>query len=333
MIGKFSEILKKGVDLSESEAFSCLETIFSGDVKEGDIVEFLELMCQKGEASSEIIGFSKCLLKHRQSVELNDDAIDLCGTGGSGRTRFNVSTTVAFVLAAGGYKVAKHGNRGSRTNNGSFDLLEKLGINISTNPEEEAKLFEKFGLCFFFARSHHPAMKAVGPARMKLGKRSIFNLIGPLCNPADVPYQIVGVSKPELGPLLANSLSQLGKKRILVVYGEPGIDEFSVSGSSKYWINEGSTLQEHTFNPQECGIAIKDYDALPGGNCDENSLIFQQIIDGQDCNGLLDMVAINAGAAIYTYGKTKSIAEGTSLAKDLILSGKVRSFFDSYPKD
>lgn len=328
----FIEKIKNGQNLSEEEASSCLHSILHDQWEESDLIKFLEALISKGESIDEITGFAKELVKNCVKISIDKEAIDLCGTGGSGLDRFNVSTTVAFVLAAGNYKVAKHGNKGSKQPNGAFDLLEELNIKFMLTPPELENQFNTHNLCFMFARTHHPAMKAVGPARAKLGKRSIFNIVGPLSNPAQVYHQIVGVSKKEQGKDLLQALVNLGKKRALVVYGEPGIDEFSISGNSTYWFWDGNTISKNTFNPKEHGITLKDYTQLPHGLSDINAELFLRLLEGDSCGGLDDMVALNAGAAIYTLGKTESIQEGYKIAKELLSSGKVKNYFDQFPK-
>lgn len=328
----FIEKVKNAQSLSETEASSCLHSILHDQWEEADLITFLEALITKGESIDEISGFAKELIKNCVKISVDKEAIDLCGTGGSGLDRFNVSTTVAFVLAAGGFKVAKHGNKGSKRPNGAFDLLEELKINFLVSPEELTSQFNTHNLCFMFARTHHPAMKAVGPARAKLGKRSIFNIVGPLSNPAQVNYQIVGVSKKEQGADLLKALVNLGKKKALVVYGEPGIDEFSISGPSTYWFWDGKEMTENTFNPNKHGIELKNYQDLPHGLSDINAELFLRLLEGDSCGGLDDMISLNAGAAIFTLGKASSIQEGYFEAKALLSSGKVKTFFDAFPK-
>lgn len=332
MIQQYTELIRQGQDLKENEAYQCLQDIFSENCPEEEIIELLKALIHKGESLEELIGFSRSLLENCVSVDLDDDAIDLCGTGGSGLERYNISTSVAFLLAASGIKVAKHGNKGSSKNNGSFDLLEKLGIDLQSTPEEESRHFARYGLCFLFARTHHPAMKNVGPARAKLGQRSIFNLIGPLCNPANVSHQIVGVSNPSIGPLMAEALLKLGKKKVMIVHGEPGIDELSISGKNTIWLGSDGKIEEQQLNPSDLGIEIKAYSDLPHGDCEKNAQLFHQLLEGDPCQGLDDMVALNAGAAMMLVGATTDISEGYQTAKANLKNGKAKEFFEAYPK-
>lgn len=333
-VNMIEDALKKiidGKDLDEQEASLCLSEIFNGSIKEELIINFLKALTKKGESISEIIGFVKHLSSRSVPVLGLQNAVDTCGTGGSGMDRFNVGTTIAFVLASGGYPVAKHGNRGSRKPNGSFDLLEALDVNFELSAEQEAAIFKKTGLAFLYARAHHPVMKLIGPARAKLESRSIFNIIGPLCNPANVFYQVVGVSNKELGEKLIEVLKQLGRKRAIVVYGEPGIDEFSVSGQSTYWLlNEKGEISMHHIEPGIINIQRHEFSTVPGGEANDNKELFYRVLEGEDCNGLLNMVALNAGAAIHVLGRSVSIVDGYHTALDLINSGQSKDFFDSY---
>jgi anthranilate phosphoribosyltransferase len=330
----FTEALNKvsnGQDMTEQEASLCLSEIFSGKIPEEKCVSFLKALTEKGESVDEILGFAKHLSSRSVGVVGLHNAVDTCGTGGSGMARFNVGTTMAFVLASGGYPVAKHGNRGSRKPNGSFDLLEALDVNFELTPEQESAIFKKTGLAFLYARAHHPDMKTVGSARAKMNTRSIFNIIGPLCNPANVSFQVVGISNKELGEKMIQVLKRLGRKRAIVVYGEPGIDEFSISGPSSYWLlNEKGDVSFHNIELGIIGIQSHDFATVPGGDAKTNQDLFSRILKGESCSGLLDMVALNAGAAIHVLGRSVSIVDGYHTALDLISSGQTLEFFESY---
>jgi anthranilate phosphoribosyltransferase len=330
MIKEATELLKRNLDLSREQAQEAVGEMLAGNCSEDEIARFLGALADKGESIDEIVGFYQALMQNRLEVKLSRDAVDIVGTGGSGRIRYNISTTAAFILAAAGFPVAKHGNKGSSRPNGSFDLLEKLGISLNTSAEDAAELFDRANLCFLYARTCHPAMRHVGPARARLKRRTVFNIIGPLCNPAAVPYQVVGVSDLKLGLKLAECLARLGRKRALVVYGEPGIDEFSISGPSRYWQIESGVVRQHLLNPADLGLRPVDYGDLPGGDADENYEIFFRLLDGGSCNGLLDMLCLNAAAGIYTLGAAHDFSSGLAIARETVMSGKARLFFDSY---
>ena len=330
MIKETIELLKHNKNLSLEQAQNVVNRMLTGECSEEDIINFLSALADKGESIDEIAGFCEALMQNCRKVVLPGEAIDIVGTGGSGLLRFNISTTAAFVLASAGYPVAKHGNKGSARPNGSFDLLDKLGISLDLSVAEETELFKDTHLCFLYARTHHPAMKYVGPARAKLKRRTVFNIIGPLCNPAAVPYQVVGVSDLKSGAKLAECLVRLGRKRALVVCGEPGIDEFSVSGTSHYWQIESGHIRECRLDPGELGLQTVHYENLPGGDANENYEIFFRLLDGEDCDGLFDMLCLNVAAGIYTLGRVYDFAAGLSIARETIFSGKARLFYEDY---
>lgn len=324
--------IQNGNDLDENSARACVLELFSGECGEDEIVTLLAALADKGESVSEITGFASGLLEKCVKVPAAVACADLCGTGGTGRTRFNVSTTAAFVIASAGIPVAKHGNRGSKAPNGSFDLIEKLGIRFDTTPAEEAAALEEHNLCFIFARSHHPAMRHVGPARMKLARRSIFNLVGPLSNPAGAQTQLLGVSDPRTAEKIANALLALGKTKALVVHGHPGIDELSVSGKSEGLLVSNGTVSPFSFTPERVGLSPVNPERLPGGNVDENAESFLRLLEGEKLNGLSDMVCLNAGTVVWLAGRADSVEEGYKLAGELLASGKAKTCFEEYRK-
>lgn len=327
MLKTWSERLVDGDDLSSDEAERALTALLNADVSDEQRVLFLGALAQKGETVDEICGFVRGMMSRCQNVVLPSGGVDLCGTGGSGLERFNISTSVAYLLASMHVGVVKHGNRGSKKRNGSFDLLEALGVDLNLSAEEQAQRYGRTKLCFLFARQHHPAVKAVGPARAKLGGRTIFNLVGPLCNPALVKHQVLGVSDPALGPVMADALLKLERHKAVVVWGEPGIDEFSVSGESRAWWLVNGQVQEETFSPEDFGIERVPYDNLPKGDCEENAEIFRRLCEGDPQGGLADMVALNAAAAMVVVNRAGSMKEGFALSRAKLASGEVALFF------
>lgn len=330
MISDYLTKLKKNQDLGQDEAEQCLDMIFHESVEDDDIAELLILLAEKGETKDEIAGFSKSLLKKAVTLNLTRESIDLCGTGGSGRNRFNISTLSAFILASGGIKVIKHGNKGSRRPNGSFDLLEKLECPFVLSEDKQKEVFHATNLCFVFARTFHPAMKKVVPARKKAGRRTIFNIIGPLCNPAQPYYQIIGTTDYTKANLIAQVLAQSDRKKCLVAVGEPGIDEISISGKTTLYEIEDGSIKEYSFEPQDFNIPLIKYEYLPGGDADANSVLFLDLIDGKGNVHLKDMVCLNAGAAFFCAGVDNSIEEGYKRSCQLIESGKVKDVFEKY---
>ncbi len=332
MISKYIDKIKVGRSLQSDEAEQCLNIILEKDVADGQIAELLIALSEKGESADEILGFSRALLAKSRSVSLPSNAIDSCGTGGSGLNRFNVSTTAAFVLSAGGVPVVKHGNKGSKRPNGSFDLLEKLGCEFDFEDDRLARIFAKTNVCFLFARAYHPVMKKVVTARQMADRRTIFNLSAPLCNPANPQYQILGTIDVAMGRQLAEVLRQLRRKRFLIVIGDPGIDEISISGPTHIFERAGNVTREYKITPSDFGITEQNYDTIPGGDSDENAEIFLSLLQNRTPEPILDLVCLNAGAAFYCFGRTDSIKDGFDLSKSLFARGLVQDKFLEYKR-
>ena len=332
MISKDIDKIKAGGSLQSDEAEQCLNTILEKDVPDQQIAELLIALSEKGESADEILGFSRALLARSKPVPLTSNAIDSCGTGGSGLNRFNVSTTAAFVLSAGGVPVIKHGNKGSKRPNGSFDLLEELGCEFDFEDGPLTDIFAKTNVCFLFARTYHSVMKKVVTARQMADRRTIFNLSAPLCNPANPQYQILGTIDVEMGRQLAEVLRQLGRARFLIVIGEPGIDEISISGPTHIFERAEDVTREYKITPSEFGITQRNYSVIPGGDSDENAEIFLSLLQNQTPEPILDLVCLNAGAAFYCFGRTDSIKDGFDLSKSLFARGLVQEKFLAYKR-
>lgn len=317
--------------MSEMGAYECLREIFEGKTSVDDIATLLGGLVDKGESVSEIVGFTRAMRDRMIGLELSGDAIDICGTGGSGKSRFNVSTSVGFVLNALGVGVAKHGNRGSKTANGSFDFLEALQVPFGQDKATLESIFKSTGLIFMFARYHHPAVANVGPARKVLGRRTIFNLIGPLCNPACVPYQIIGTLKRKVADKLAEAVRVLGTKRTLVIVGFDGLDELSNAGPSVVLDIRDSGVTEFLFDPAAEGIPVRSLDDISGGSAKENAALFCELISERRMDhAISQLVALNAGAALYCCGKTSTIIAGYHEALGAIGDGRVWAAYDAY---
>ena len=332
MISKYIDKLREGESLQADEGEQCLSAILESNLPDEQIAELLIAFSEKGETADEILGFSRALLAKARPVPLSSDVIDSCGTGGSGLNRFNVSTTAAFVLSAGGVPVVKHGNKGSKRPNGSFDLLEKLDCEFDFRDDCLEDIFKRTNVCFLFARTYHPVMKKVVTARQMVDRRTIFNLSAPLCNPANPQYQILGTIDVDIGRQLVEVLRHLGRKRFLIVVGEPGIDEISISGHTHIFEMAEGVTREYQISPSDFGIAKRDYNTIPGGDSDENAEIFLSLLQYQTPEPILDMVCLNAGAAFYCFGRTDSIEEGFDLSKDLFAKGLVQEKFLEYKR-
>jgi anthranilate phosphoribosyltransferase len=321
MIQEYIDKLAAKQDLAEEESFNCLNKILSGKSVTKEIKQLLLNLNEKGEAISEIVGFAKAMRAYMLTVDLEGDVIDICGTGGTQKERFNVSTAAAFILAADGIKVAKHGNRGSRKPNGSFDFLENLGINFNHSVARIETLFNETDLAFLFARNHHQAMKHVVQARKEIGARTIFNILGPLCNPAKPRYQIIGTISESLAGNIAEALQKLGITKGLVICGAYGIDELTTCGTSIVFEVTKDEIKKYEFKASNLGIKAKVSD-LEGYDYDNNANLFLQIFSGKKINHkIAQLICLNAGAAFYCINRTDSIKKGYDLAKQVLKSG------------
>lgn len=319
------DILAKIVDgghLTEEEAYKAMNTIFKGEATEAQIASFLTALRMNKETPEEISGCAKAMRDNAVIVEGETDAIDIVGTGGDLAASFNISTTASFVIAAAGAKVAKHGNRSVSSKSGAADVLEALGAKIGLSAEDSKKCIDQIGAAFLFAQTHHGAMKYAGPVRGQLGVRTVFNILGPLGNPAKTNYIVLGVYEKELVHTIANVLSNIGIRRALVVYGDDQLDELSISSSTSIAeVNHGE-IKEYTLNPEELGLKLSKKEDIVGGTAEENAVITKNILSGKEQGAKRDIILLNAGAALYTIGKTESIQEGIYLARKMIDSGK-----------
>ena len=323
----FKELLsyvKSGRHLTVDQSKQLMTAILSGEIEESDLINLLQYFDEKAVQSNELFGMLSALKEFCVAFDHEPVAIDTCGTGGSNKTRFNISTCVAFVLAAAGEKVVKHGNYGSISPNGSFNFLESLGIPFLLPPDQLAYILNETKCCFLFARSFHPAMKHVVNARKVFGKRSFFNLLGPLANPANVSYQLIGMPNDDHLELLSNVVRMMGMKKVIFVIGGDGRDEISLAGASK--IIEVTALEnkEYEFNFEKM-IKVSDT-TYSCGNSSENAKLLQDILDDKDFNHpVIDHICINAAAGLLTLGKVTDLIEGYHLSKSLFENGNVEA--------
>jgi anthranilate phosphoribosyltransferase len=320
MLTQYIQHIQIGRDLDESMSEDALSRIFSGTESEDDIGNILVALAEKGESVSEIVGFANAMRANMTRIEIPGDSLDVCGTGGSGKERFNISTASALVLAACGVGVVKHGNYGSKQPNGSFDFLESLDIPFYSDPLEVASQFQVHNVCFIFARYFHPAMKVVGPIRQKLGRRTIFNILGPLCNPAKNTHHVMGTTTLETAEKLAQALQRLGITRALVVAGGDGLDELSPVGDNTVLDVTQSGISKSTVAGSELDVDVSGY---PVGNADQNAAFFTSIILSQKPHALIDHIAINAGLGLLCMNKVDSLQDGIQTARDAMLSDAV----------
>ncbi len=316
-------------DLSADETAEVLAEIMHGDVSEIQIAGFLIALRTKGETVDELAGLARTMRALAVHVESKrEDLLDTSGTGGGKRT-FNVSTTAALIAAGAGCAVAKHGNRSATSLSGSADVLEALGARIDLAPESVARCIEEAGFGFMFAPAHHQATRFVVPVRRELAVRTIFNLLGPLTNPAGAKRQLIGVSDPSHIETIAGALARLGVDRALVVSSEDGLDEVSTSGVTHVVEVNGEDLRRYTLTPSDVGIELAGEGGYEGGTPEENAAVTRAILAGE--RGVrTDLALINAGAAVYAAGVAESIAEGVQAARTALEDGSAQSALELY---
>ncbi|MBR1646132.1 MAG: anthranilate phosphoribosyltransferase [Selenomonadaceae bacterium] len=325
------KIVNKG-DLTYDEAFAVMNEIMSGETSATQNAAFLSALSTKNaraETTDEIAGCAAAMRSHATAVDTGMDVFEIVGTGGDNSQSFNISTTSAIIAAAGGMKVAKHGNRAASSKCGAADCLEALGVNIDQSPEKCIELLREVGICFFFAQKYHASMKYVGAIRRELGFRTVFNILGPLTNPGKPSMQILGVYDEYLINPLAQVLIGLGVKRGMVVYGQDKLDEISLSAPTSICeINDG-WIKNFVIKPEDFGFSRCTREDLRGGDPAENAAITRSILRG-DKGHKRNAVLLNAGAALYVGGKAETFKSGVELAAELIDSGKALDTLEKY---
>ena len=319
-------------DLSFKEAYTVMNEIMNGEtsaVQNAAFLSALSTKSAKAETKDEIAGCATAMREHAIQVKTPFDVFEIVGTGGDHSNSFNISTTSALVAAAGGLKVAKHGNRAASSKSGTADCLEALGVNINQDPEKCVELLETVGMCFFFAQKYHTSMKHVGPIRKELGIRTVFNILGPLTNPASPQYQLLGVYDEYLVEPLAEVLMSLGVKRGMVVHGLDKLDEISLSAPTKVCEFKEGLHRTYIIQPEDFGFERCSKDDLVGGDPKENAQITIDILKGQKGHKR-NAVLMNAGASLYIGGKAESFKEGVDLAATLIDSGKALDTLEAF---
>ncbi|HIG51629.1 MAG TPA: anthranilate phosphoribosyltransferase [Candidatus Marinimicrobia bacterium] len=308
--------------LAQEESRDVMFKIMSGEYDDAQISGFLIALRAKGERSAEIAGFAQAMRDKMTKIESVDDAIDMCGTGGDASGTFNISTAASFVVAGAGVPVAKHGNRSMTSKSGSADVLTALGVDITLPPEKVSECIKTIGIGFMFAPSLHPAMKYAMGARKALGTRTVFNILGPLCNPAGVDRQLMGIFEGSLTDKVAKVLKKLGSKHAMVVHGYDGLDEISTTASTKIsHLQENNTIESTAVSPADFGMVKASLEDLKGGEPDENAVIIKNILNNTDQGKKADIVILNAGAGIFVGGKSKTLKEGVEVARASIKSG------------
>ena len=337
MIKEAIEKIVDKQDLTFEEAYEVMNEIMNGETSQTQNAAFLAALSTKStkaETIAEISGCAQAMREHATKVDHPGmEVLEIVGTGGDRSHTFNISTTSAFVIAAAGVKVAKHGNRAASSLSGTADCQQALGINIEQDPETAVRLLEQVGVCFLFAQKYHSAMKYVGAIRKELGFRTVFNILGPLTNPANPDYFLLGVYDEYLVEPVAKVLNQLGVKRALVVYGQDRLDEISASAPTTVCELKNGFYRSIVIKPEDFGMTRGTKEELKGGTAEENAKITRDILDGKITGTKRNAVILNAGASIYVAGKADTIAEGMKIAAEMIDSGKAKEVLGNYIKE
>ena len=325
--------LSKKEDLSYQEAEAVMNEIMGGEATPVQMSSYLTALSLKGETIEEITASAAGMRAHCIKLLHDLNVLEIVGTGGDGSNSFNISTTASLVIAAGGVPVAKHGNRAASSKSGAADVLEALGVNINLSPEQSAQLLKKINICFLFAQNYHIAMKYVAPVRKELGIRTVFNILGPLSNPAGANMELMGVFDEALVEPLAQVMMKLGVTRGMVVYGQDSLDEISMSAPTSVCEIRDGWFQSYVLTPEQFGYARCSKEELQGGTPGENAEITRAILNGRERGAKRQAVCLNAGASLYITGKTGTIEEGVTRAERLIDSGAAAAKLEEFIRE
>lgn len=326
----FKSLIAKVADgntLASDEAEAAFEAMMSGDATSGQIGGFLMALRVRGETVDEITAGAKVMRAKAVQVPAPANAIDTCGTGGDASGTYNISTAASFAVAACGVPVAKHGNKALSSKSGSAEVLEKLGVKLDIGPDLIRRCIDEAGIGFMFAPAHHSAMKHVGPTRAELGTRTIFNLLGPLSNPAGTKFQVVGVFDDKWVEPLAHVLKNLGSTRVWIMHGSDGLDELTTTGSSRVAELKDGNISTFEVTPEDVGLPRASAADLKGGDPDENTAALRALLDGET-GPYRDIVALNAAASLVVAGKAPTLKAGVQIAGDAITSGAAKAALD-----
>ena len=320
MIREAIETLVNQQHLSREQAAQVMEEIMTGEATPAQIGAFLTALRFKGETADEIAGMARVMREKAHQVHYAEAVVDTCGTGGDASGSFNVSTAAAFVAAAAGLKVAKHGNRAMSSRCGSADILEALGVKIELTPDQVRRCLDETGIGFMFAPAFHPAMRFAAGPRREIGIRTVFNILGPLTNPAGAMHQVLGVADASIAPTMAQVLQRLGSKHALVVHGTDNLDEISICASTQVWELGATGIREYTIAPEELGLQRAPSTAIKGGSAQENAATLRGLLSTEK-GPLRDMVALNAAAALVAADRASDLQAGLTIAQQAIDSG------------
>lgn len=321
--------IQEGFDLSEKEMIHAMQDIMAGTVPESQLAAFLNTLAERGETTAEITGAARVMREKASCIQAPEDAVDCCGTGGDAANTYNISTAVALVAAACSVPVAKHGNRAASSKSGAADVLEALGVNLDLDQKNLEDALKRLNFCFLMAPRHHKSMKHVIPVRKKLGRRTIFNLLGPLANPAGAQTQLIGVFDRKWIRPMAEVLDNLGTRRAWVVHGEDGLDEITTTGKTHIAILENGAIKETEITPEDFGLPGANPEDLKGGDAKMNAQALRNLLDGAP-SAYRDIVLANTAAVLLLHGDAATLKEGVQQAAQAIDSGKAKSVLDSY---
>ena len=320
MIREAIDTLVQSQDLPQQEAAQAMNEMMEGEATPAQMAAFITALRIKGETVDEITGMALTMREKSLKVATDGLLVDTCGTGGDGQNTINVSTAAALVTAATGVKVAKHGNRAASSACGSADVLEALGVKIDLSPEGVQRCLEEVGIGFMFAPVFHPAMRHAAVPRREIGIRTVFNILGPLTNPAGAHAQLLGVADPQVAEKMAQALGRLGTQRAIVVHGEEGLDEISIAGPTRVCELSDDQVRSYTMTPEDAGLSRSSLSGIQGGSVERNAELLQGVLRG-DAGPALDVVLLNAAAALVVGDKAKDLKEGVELARRTVASG------------
>ena len=327
MIRESINTVVSGQSLTMEEASSVMREIMEGEATPAQLGAFLTALALKGETTQEIAGMARVMREMALRVDVDGELVDTVGTGGDGKNTFNISTATAFIAAGAGLKVAKHGNRATSGSCGSADVLEALGVQIELSPEAVARCINEVGVGFMFAPAFHPAMRHAGPVRREIGIRTVFNILGPLTNPAGAQTQLLGVAFPELGGIMAEVLGLLGSHHAMIVHGAGGLDEISLSGDTSVWEVRGGQVEEWTLRVEDTGLPKTPIEAIRGGSKEENAATMRRLFQGEQ-GPVRNMVLLNSAGVLMVGDKTETIRHGVEMSAGIIDSGAALAKLD-----
>ena len=331
MIKEAIEKAVSGHSLSLEEAAAVMREIMDGEATPAQLGAFLTALRLKGETAQEIAGMANVMREKALKVQVDGTLVDTAGTGGDGKGSFNISTAAAFVAAASGLKVAKHGNRAASGSCGSADVLEALGVKIDLGPEGVKRCIEEVGFGFMFAPAFHPAMRYAAPVRREIGIRTVFNILGPLTNPAGAQCQLLGIADSSLGAVMAEALKLTGSQHSLVVHGQDGLDEFTLGANTQVWEVRDGSINSYTVSPEELDMPRVSVEELKGGDQEQNARILRRLFQGEQ-GPVRDVVLLNSAAVLMIGGKASALRDGIGLARDAIDSGQALNVVDALVK-